>query len=723
MRVYHPRIRAAYAAAARAHAGQTRYSGEAYITHPTRVADILTTLNMDADTIITAILHDTVEDTGVTLQDIAAQFGEDVAHLVDGVTKLSAVSRKARSEEKVKQAENLQKFVIAMSRDVRVLLVKLADRLHNMRTLHHVPKPQKRERISRETLEIYAPLARRIGVHRICGELEDLAFRHLNPAAHESLTRRLKVARQARAEAVAEVSGVVARSLHDAGVEALVFGREKRVYSIWKKLQRRGLDFEDLADIYAFRVIVSDVESCYRALGLIHQTWACVPERFKDFISTPKPNNYRSIHTTVMGPDHLRVELQIRTQDMDRIAEDGVAAHWRYKNRSYGYDAEAARAEGVDPLARLSNLVEILENGGDPEEFLEHAKLEMFTDQVFAFTPKGRVVPLPQGATPLDFAYAVHTQIGDTCVGAKINGRTRPLRTPLENGDVVDIIRAAAPAPVPGWEEIAITGRARSAIRKLIRKSHQGEFARIGRAIVEHAFKREGMDLESAKLDEALKRLDVADEAALFCEVGMGEIAAVQVLDATFPGRDRQDGAGMPRALIADEHAQLYVRGAGLTPGVALHFASCCSPLPGERIVGILMPERGVEVHAIDCDGLARFEDEQERWIDLGWTPAAACTVGVGRIQATVQHEPGALAEITGAVGRSQGNISGVRVVRRAPDFFDMVFDVEVEDARHLAQIMGAMRACSVVVAAERLRMAGDEPHTDDTDPSASTAA
>ncbi len=710
-RVDHERIRRAYQIASRAHSGQTRYSGEAYITHPTRVAEILTTLRMDADTIITALLHDTVEDTDVTLDTLAHEFGDHVAQLVDGVTKLSKLSqvgRRARDAEKSKQAENLQKFVLAMSKDVRVLLVKLADRLHNMRTLHHVPKPHKRERIALETLEIYAPLARRVGVHRICGELEDLSFRHLNPAAYESVTRRLRAARAARADAVAEVSGLVVETLQDHGIDASVFGREKKAYSIWRKLQRRGLDFEDLADIYAFRVIVPTIDDCYRALGLIHRAWRCVPERFKDYISTPKPNNYRSLHTTVLGPDHRRVELQIRTAEMDRIAEDGVAAHWCYKNNIYGYDAEAARDAGGDPLARLAPLVEILEHGGEPEEFLEHAKLEMFTDQVFAFTPKGRVVPLPQGATPLDFAYAVHTDVGATCVGARINGRARPLRTPLENGDVVEIIRSATPAPVPGWEEIAITGRARSAIRRLIRKSNREEYARIGKAIAEHAFRREGLDLAAAKLEDALKRLELPDETALFSELGMGGLSAAQLLNAVFPGRLAEGEEPTHRELMADEHAQLYVRGVGLTPGLELHFAPCCAPLPGDRIVGIRMPERGVEIHAIDCDRLAAFEDEQERWLDLGWTPAAQQAVALGRIEATVQNEPGALAEISGAVGRSRGNIAGVSVSRRAPDFYDMVFDVEVENARHLTHILAAMRACSTVVAAQRLRDAVD---------------
>ncbi len=711
IRAYDPdadgaKITSAYLRAARRHKGQTRHSGAPYITHPIAVAEILIGLHLDVDTIVTAILHDTVEDTKLKLEAVENEFGDNVAGLVDGVTKLTQVSRARGSS---KQAENLQKFVLAISKDVRVLLVKLADRLHNMQTLEHVPKSEKREAVARETLEIYAPLARRIGVQSICGELEDLSFRWVNPAAYESINRRLAATREERSGAVAEVSQELTRRLQDAGLDTRIYGREKRAYSIWRKLERRGIEFDDLADIYGFRVILQSPDECYRAMGVIHQTWRCVPERFKDFISTPKPNNYRSIHTTIVGPDNRRVELQIRTDVMDRIAEDGVAAHWKYKDKNYGFDAEEMRDVGGNPLDRLRPLVEILEHGGDPDEFLENAKLEMFTDQVFTFTPKGEVIALPSGATPLDFAYAVHTDVGDTCVGAKIHGRQRPLRTRLQNGDVVEIIRSGTPAPPPGWEDIAVTGRARSAIRRLIRRSQNDEFARIGRAIAEHAMRREGLDLAHAHLKDTLKRLDFAHEDDLFAELGRGRITGSDFVDAMFPGRKASTAIDpSSRDLISDDKARLFVRGRGLTAGVTLHFGSCCSPLPGDRIVGILQPEKGVDVHAIDCEKLGAFESEQERWLDLGWTAEAnERSVGVGRVIATVDHTPGALAEIAGAVGRSNGNITGVRIVRRAHDFFDMAFDVEVLDARHLSHIVAAMRACASVVAADRAR-AGD---------------
>ncbi len=698
------KIARAYAFAQEMHHGQRRYSGAPYYEHPVTVAGILADLRLDVDTVVTALLHDTVEDTRASFDQVREEFGEDVADLVDGVTKLGQVSR-ARGAI-VNQAENLQKFVLAISRDSRVLLVKLADRLHNMRTLGYVPKPEKRERIARETMDIYAPLARRIGVHRICVELEDLAFRYINPAAYDSVRKRLAAASDQRADAVAEVSSAATRRLLLAGIDARVFGRKKTAYSIWRKLERRAIDFDDLADIYAFRVIVSDMEECYQALGVIHRTWRSVPERFKDFISTPKPNNYRSIHTTVIGPDNCRVEMQIRTEEMDRVAEDGVAAHWRYKDKSYGYDAALAREAGGDPLERIRALVELLEHGGEPEEFLEHAKLEMFSDQVFAFTPRGALIALPQGATALDFAYAVHTAIGDTCVGAKVNGRQVPLRHVLSNGDVVEIIRAATPAPMPGWEDIAVTGRARSAIRRLIRRSQRDEFARIGKAVAEHAFRREGLTMARAQLDDAVARLDVESEEDLFAALGSNRLTGADLLNAVFPGRTREDAAiGADRALIEDETASLFIHGQGLTPGVSVHFAGCCSPIPGDRIMGLLTDGKGVEVHTIDCDTLASVENQQERWLDLGWNlEAGARAISVGRILATVQHARGVLAEIATAVGRSNGNITGLRIINRATDFFDMSFDVEVVDNRHLSQIVAAMRACPSVVSAERAR-------------------
>ncbi len=710
---YHPKadeakLRRAYDFTRDAHEGQTRQSGAPYYSHTVEVALLLADLRLDVATICTGLLHDTVEDTEATLNDLEREFGPDVAQLVDGVTKLGQMNLRSK---RTKQAENLQKLVVAITKDVRVLLVKLCDRLHNMRTLHFVAKQEKRERIARETLEIYAPLARRIGVNRVCVELEDLAFFNLNPAAHQSITKRLTELRTLRSKEVAEVSASLSEELLAAGLDARVFGREKRPYSIWRKLEKKGVGFEDIADIYAFRVLVEDPTDCYRALGVIHQRWRCVPERFRDYISVPKPNNYRSLHTTIIGPSNLRVELQIRTEDMERIAEDGVAAHWRYKAGSYAFDPGAAAAAGGDPVERLRPLMEILNQGGDPDEFLEHAKLEMFANEVYAFTPKGDLIALPGGATPLDFAFAVHTELGHTAIGAKINGRERPLRTPLANGDVVQIVKGGERQPPAGWEDLVITGRARAAIRKLIRSSETDEFVRIGKVIAEHAFLREGKVFRETILEDALKRLDVDSPEELYLALGRGQVTSGELVEAVFPGMKEMRGQRpQDRDRIDDDHGQLYVHGRGLTPGVSLHFGSCCSPIPGDRIVGVVESGKGVIVHAIDCEVLAAHEDDAtDSWIDLKWTPETQNTVSVGRVTATVRNEPGVLAEMAGIVGEAGGNISDVKTLERTHDFFTMSFDVEVFDARHMSNIVAALKTSDRVVSVERTREVGEE--------------
>ncbi len=713
---YHPKadadlIRRAYAFSRDHHEGQTRYSGAPYYAHTVEVAMLLAELRLDVASVCTGLLHDTVEDTEATLGDLEELFGEDVAKLVDGVTKLGQMEL---ASKRTKQAENLQKLVVAITQDVRVLLVKLCDRLHNMRTLHFIPKPEKRERIARETLEIYAPLARRIGVNRLCVELEDLAFQNINPSAYETVTRRLRVLRDQRAYAVSDVSGRLHNRLEAAGLEARVFGREKRPYSIWRKLERKSVSFDEIADIYAFRIIVNDVGDCYRALGEVHQTWRCVPERFRDYISTPKPNNYRSLHTTIIGPSNIRIELQIRTEEMEAVAEAGVAAHWRYKSGTYAYDPKAARAAGGDPLERLRPFMEILEQGGDPDEFLEHAKLEMFSDQVYTFTPKGELIALPQGATTLDFAYAVHTELGHSAVGARINARPRPLRTQVRNGDVVEVLKSNTRNPPAGWEDLVVTGRAKAAIRRLVRASESEEFIRLGKVIAEHAFLREGKVFREAALTDALKRLELKDVEGLYHALGRGLVSSGEMLDAVFPGQ-RQKRGERPndRDLIGDEKGALYVHGRGLTPGVSLHFAKCCSPIPGDRIVGVVAPGRGVDVHVIDCEVLAAHEEEAdlEHWLDLKWTPEAVNNAAsVGRVVADVRNAPGVLAELSGAVGEARGNITNVKILERTKDFFKMAFDVEVLDARHLSNVVSALKTCESVVGAERARF--DEPIT-----------
>jgi GTP pyrophosphokinase/guanosine-3',5'-bis(diphosphate) 3'-pyrophosphohydrolase len=544
-------------------------------------------------------------------------------------------------------------------------------------------------------------------VHRICTELEELAFEHLNPVARDAIYRRLDTLRAQQGGAVSLVSGEIAARLEAANVPARVFGREKHPYSIWRKLQRKSIGFSQLSDIYAFRVIVDSEEDCYRALGVIHRAWPSVPERFKDFISTPKRNNYRSLHTTVVGPKGMRIEMQIRTETMDRVAEEGVAAHWRYKDKSYGFDAEHQMAAGgVDPLVNLRNLVQVLEHGGDAEELVEHAKLEMFLDQVFVFTPKGQLVSLPRGAMPLDFAYALHTDIGDTCIGVKINGELKPLRTALQNGDVVEDIRGGKPEVPPDWRSITVTGRARSAIRRHIRQSEKEEFIRLGRAAIDQTFQAAGKSRKDVSLRPALDRFAVATEEELFDAVGRGRVAPPQVLETVFPGlKAAEREAATARHRIEDgKSAKLYVRGGGLTPGVSIHCGECCSPVPGDRIVGIIEDDgSGLTVHTIDCEKLAEFEDREEVWRDLQWTPEAERnSIARAKLIATIRNSPGVLGQVCTIIGEAGGNIVQLRMHHRQNDFFDVDIDVDVNDVRHLTHIAAALRANPSVETVDR---------------------
>ncbi|WGM31198.1 bifunctional (p)ppGpp synthetase/guanosine-3',5'-bis(diphosphate) 3'-pyrophosphohydrolase [Brevundimonas sp. NIBR11] len=692
----------AYVYAMKMHGSQLRASGDPYFAHPIQVAGILTDYKLDTATIVTALLHDVVEDTSATRDDIARMFGEEVAVLVEGVTKLSRLELQA---EHTRQAENLRKFILAISRDVRVLLVKLADRLHNMRTLKFV-KPEKRERISRETLEVYAPLGRSIGIHSIASELEELAFEHLNPTARTAIERRLEALKLEHGQATDVVSAEVEQVLSEAGIPARVYGRQKTPYSIWRKLQRKSVGFSSLSDIYGFRVLVEAEDDCYRALGVIHRTWPMVPERFKDYISTPKSNNYRSLHTTVVGSGGLRLEMQIRTEVMDRIAEDGVAAHWAYKNHSYGLDREAmAKDGGRDPLLNLRHLVQVIEHGEGGEDWVEHAKLEMYLDQVFVFTPKGALITLPRGGMALDFAYAVHTEVGDTAVGVKINGELKPMRTALQNGDVVEIIRGKKREAPADWRSLTVTGRARSAIRRHIRSSERDEFQKLGRTTLEQALSRAGKALADVKLTSTLETLAVPNEEDLFDAIGRGRIQANKVVETLFPSLKGTLTASTDRKKIGDAQARLFVRGSGLTPGVSIHFGACCTPVPGDRIVGIMEPEKGLTVHVIDCQRLAEFADDDSVWQDLQWRPEAEQgAVGVARLRATIQNAPGVLGQVATVIGEAGGNILNLKMAHRQSDFFDVDLDVEVSDAKHATSIMAALRANPNVDTVERSR-------------------
>ena len=693
----------AYVYAMRMHGAQLRASGDPYFAHPIEVAGILTDYKLDAAAIATALLHDTIEDTPATREEIASKFGDEIATLVEGVTKLTRLELQS---EYTKQSENLRKFILAISKDIRVLLVKLADRLHNMRTLQYVA-PEKRERISRETLEVYAPLARSIGCNRFATELEDLAFSHINPLAHQAIILRLKEMREEKGDAVRAIARDIAAKLEKGGIFARVSGREKSPYSIWKKLQRKSVGFNQLSDIYAFRVVMNNVDECYRSLGIMHRTWPCVQERFKDFISTPKSNNYKSLHTTVVGHKGTRIEMQIRTEEMDRVAEEGVAAHWGYKNATYGFDEEAATAEGGrNPLNSLRNIISIAESGGDSEDWVEHAKMEMYLDQVFVFSPKGKLISLPRGAMPLDFAFAVHTEVGETAVGCLINGEHRPLRTVLQNGDQVEILRGLESRVNQDWFSLTVTGKARSAIRRHIRQRERDDFITVGKTALQRAAAQVDKTLADISWRPALERFNVHNEEELFELCGRGKILPAKILEAIFPGLKmpmRLDSETLTR--IRDgEGGQAFVRGSALAASQRLVFSHCCWPVPGDRIVGIVEQD-GVHVHSIECETLEALESEKDRWIDLHWTlNAEKNTLSTARIRVTMLNKPGVLGQACTLIGEAKGNIVNISIAPNAVDFLEIDFDIEVLDARHVINISAALRTSPMIESVERVR-------------------
>ena len=687
----------AYVYAMTAHGKQFRASGDPYFAHPLEVAAILTDLKLDVPTIVTALLHDTIEDTLATYEDIREKFGEEIANLVDGVTKLSQLEV---FSERTKQAENFRKLMLAITSDIRVLLVKLADRLHNMRTLGYIEKPDKRRRIAQETVDIYAPLAGRIGMQNMREELEDLAFAELDPEARNSIVTHFARLDMVGGDRVGRIADQIKRRLAEHGMEAWVYGRGKRPFSIWRKLQTKKLSFEQLSDIFGFRVIVGSAGDCYAALGVIHTSWQMVPDRFKDFISTPKPNGYRSIHTTVIGPEKQRVEIQIRTQDMHEIAERGVAAHWRY--REHVPEAGPQKSNDSVTYGWLRDMVDLLERGDSAEEVLEHSRLAMYQDQVFCFTPKGSLISLPRGATPIDFAYAVHTDLGNSAVGAKINGNHVPLHTPLNNGDQVEIITMRDSAPSPMWEQFVVTGRARAEIRRFLRHAQRDEHVRFGRKILEKTFADEGRELTEKAVEEVAKILRLSKAEDVYADVGRGALRGDEVLQAVFPELKRT--GKVAKKTVPGEVKPISIR--GLTRGISYSLGQCCHPLPGDRIVGLNTPGGGLVIHTIDCAELDKAHD-MNNWLDVGWGQGASdMGLSVARIQVRVKNEPGSLAKAMAAIAANGGNIFNMKVTDRNPLYFEFIVDVEVRDVAHLQNILGALRVSDAVESVDRVREA-----------------
>ncbi len=676
----------AYVFTVQKHGSQKRASGDPYFSHPVEVAGILTELKLDQDTIITALLHDTLEDTLTTPEEIERLFGADVSRLVDGVTKLSQIEQKeiAAETEREKAAENLRKFLLAMSDDIRVLLVKLADRLHNMRTLHFIPKEEKRRRIARETMEIYAPLAERIGMYEFMREMQLLAFRELEPDAYTTITGQLEKLTRGGIDRVERITEEIRQLLLENGIAAEVSGRAKHPYSVWRKMQERHVSFEQVTDIIAFRVVTPSADDCYRALGILHRKWKMVPGRFKDFISTPKRNGYQSLHTTVMRGGNMRIEVQLRSEEMHRQGEFGLAAHWAYK-------------QGTLPDGQASwirDLVEILDQAHDADEILEHTRMAMYQDRIFAFTPKGALHQLPKGATPVDFAYAVHTRLGDRTVGAKVNGRLVPLRTQLANGDTVEILTSEKQIPEPAWMGFVVTGKARAAIRRHVRHKERDETIALGQTMLDDIIRRLPVKVGDKAIKAAITRLRLESVPDLHFAIGRQRLRDSDVMEALVPGVV----ADMRRAGVRIDPAR-PISIEGLTPGVVYTLAECCHPVPGDRIVGLSRPNEGIEIHAIDCNALASGEDAD--WIDVRWQQDSEG--GTARLMVVNRNEPGMLAEITGIIARAGANIVNLRLASREGGFHSFELDLEVKDIHHLMSILSSLRASDAVVSADRV--------------------
>jgi GTP diphosphokinase / guanosine-3',5'-bis(diphosphate) 3'-diphosphatase len=720
VRKYNPKVNEelldrAYVYAMKAHGEQTRASGDPYFSHPLEVAAILTDLKLDDATVAAALLHDTIEDTEATRAEIERLFGKDIGKLVEGLTKLKRLDLVTRE---AKQAENLRKLLLAIADDVRVLLVKLADRLHNMRTLDHMP-PEKRRRIAEETLDIYAPLAARMGMYEMREELEDLSFRELNPEAWEVVNQRLDAIAKRDSGLIDQIEKQLARKLADRGIAAQVSGRRKPAYSVWRKMERKAVGFEQLSDIFGFRVVVKTVTECYQALGIVHTNWRVVPGRFKDYISNPKQNDYRSIHTTVIGPSNQRVELQLRTEEMHQIAEYGIAAHALYKD-GIGSPTEMLSRES-NAYAWLRRTIELLAEGSNPEEFLEHTKLELFHDQVFCFSPKGKLIALPRNATPIDFAYAVHTDIGNHAVGCKINGKIAPLISELQNGDEVEILTSRAQtAPPTAWESIVVTGKARAAIRRATRAAVRSQYAGLGRRLVERLCHRAKLVYSDERLLGALPRLARASLEDVFAAVGRGEMKASDVARAMYPDykEERQPAPEPPKSdsgwfgllkakalvfKVPETASGTSIPIRGIDSDLPVRFAPNGGAVPGDRIVGIMTPGEAITIYPIQSPALAEFEDAPGRWLDVRWDVDDKARRFPARILVQSVNEPGSLAQIAQVIAEHDGNIDNIRMERKSPDFSSLTIDLEVYDLKHLTSIISQLRAKPVVAGAERV--------------------
>ncbi|MCP4395438.1 MAG: bifunctional (p)ppGpp synthetase/guanosine-3',5'-bis(diphosphate) 3'-pyrophosphohydrolase [Alphaproteobacteria bacterium] len=701
----------AYVYAVKKHGSQLRASGDPYFSHPVEVAGILTNFKLDAASIITGLLHDVVEDTGTSLDEIRELFGDEVATLVDGVTKLSRIELRSSSAAN-KQAENFRKFVVAMSTDIRVLLIKLADRLHNMRTLEFIKSEDKRRRIALETAEIYAPLSGRIGMQEIKTELDDLAFEQLHPDSRTSIIARLEYLRTKGGDIVPNTINKIKETLKESGIDCIVHGREKTPYSIWQKMQNQNINFEQVADIIAFRIIVKTVEECYLALGAIHTKYTSVGnDKIKDYISGPKPNGYQSLHTTVIGPFREPIEVQIRTEEMHEISEKGVAAHWVYKQ------GNSKNKEDKKQFRWLRELLEILEHASDPEEFLENTKLEMFHEQVFCFTPNGDLITLPKGSTPVDFAYAVHSQVGNRCVGAKINGIIANLRTDLQNGDQVEILTSKQQKPSPEWETFVVTGKAKANIKKFTRAAKRSNYIDQGRQNIYRAFRKASKEYSDKLLKDVPQKFNLETIDDLFASIGEGSTTANEVINQLFPEEKPSRVSRVMEQIKRVSTSKRFLRKkkksehhdsvpiSGVMTGMSIHLAKCCHPIPGDKIAGIITTGKGVTIHAIDCPILERFKDAPERWLDVQWKKTTEETFLTCRLKVILENALDSIPVLSTIIAQNEGNITNIIFGNSGDlDYHEVSIDIEVQNTQHLSTIIAALRAETLVNSVERIR-------------------
>ncbi|MCB5208367.1 RelA/SpoT family protein [Methylovorus mays] len=689
---------AAYRFSDMAHTGQLRKSGEPYITHPVSVACILAELHMDVPTLVAALLHDVVEDTGVTTQEVSERFGKQVAELVDGLSKLDKIKFSTETEA---QAENFRKMLLAMSQDVRVILVKLADRLHNMSTLG-VMNPEKRRRTARETLEIYAPIANRLGLNAIYQELEDLSFKHLYPMRYSVISKAILAARGNRKEVVGKILDAIRERLGEMHIEAEVTGREKHLYSIYRKMTGKTVTFSQIYDIYGFRIIVKDLSSCYLALGVLHGLYKPIPGKFKDYIAIPKANGYQSLHTTLFGPFGTPIEVQIRSREMHNIADAGVAAHWLYKTT----DAHLTELQ-QQTHQWLQRLLDIQSESTDSLEFLEHFKVDLFPDEVYVFTPKGKIMALPKGATAVDFAYAVHTDIGNRCVAVKINQELAPLRTELHNGDHVEIITAAHAHPNPAWLNYVATGKARAHIRHFLKSLQTTESAHLGERLLNQALR--ALHADVAKIDDThwqklLRDYGAKNKEEILTDIGLGKRLNVMVAHQLLAMSEEQ----------GERHAKhtnkplgtITIRG---SEGMAVQFAQCCRPIPGDPILGFINKDKGLVIHTHDCPAIRKFRVDPEKWLDVEWDPDGKRLFNVN-LKLVVANQRGMLAQIASTIAEAGSNIDHVSMEESdSSAYTNMHFTVQVENRVHLAELMRRIRKIPDVVRINRVKGAGTE--------------